>query len=71
MNKKKAIIISVIVSLAAVIITILSVLGYNYSTCDDKATIAIAKEAERKISNIRDGAFSFVSFIVKFYNKLQ
>lgn len=69
MNKKKAIIISIIATFAAIIITILSVLGYNYSTCDDKATIAIAKEAERQISNIRDGAFSFVSFDEIYFEK--
>ena len=69
MNKKKAIIISIIASSAAIIITILSVLGYNYSTCDDKATIAIAKEAERQISNIRNGAISFVSFDEIYFEK--
>ena len=69
MNKKKAIIISIIASSAAIIITILSVLGYNYSTCDDKATIAIAKEAERQISNIRNGAVSFVSFDEIYFEK--
>lgn len=69
MNKKKAIIISIIASLAAIIITILSVLGYNYSTCDDKATTAIAKRAAQEISYIRDGGISFVSFDKVYFEK--
>lgn len=69
MNKKKAIIISIIASLAAIIITILSILGYNYSTCDDKATTAIAKRAAQEISYIRNGGISFVCFDEIYFEK--
>ena len=66
-NKK--IIITIVSIISVIIVSIVSIIGYNYSYCDDKATSAIAVDVEKQVSQIRNGALSFVSFNELYFDK--